>query len=63
MTVSKLQITHMHFFPLGFFIDRMSDYGAGFLMAGVSLIMSAMFLLLLHQMNHRARGQLPKYAK
>ncbi|XP_027128777.1 monocarboxylate transporter 2 [Larimichthys crocea] len=47
----------------GFFIDRMSDYGAGFLMAGVSLIMSAMFLLLLHQMNHRARGQLPKYAK
>ncbi|KAG8012444.1 Monocarboxylate transporter 7 [Nibea albiflora] len=47
----------------GFFIDQMSDYGAGFLMAGVALIMSAMFLLLLHQMNPRAGGQLPKYAK
>nr|XP_046250717.1 monocarboxylate transporter 2 [Scatophagus argus]XP_046250718.1 monocarboxylate transporter 2 [Scatophagus argus] len=40
----------------GFFIDKMSDYGTGFLMAGVSLIVSAMFLLLLHQMNRRSQG-------
>ncbi|KAK2841962.1 hypothetical protein Q5P01_012162 [Channa striata] len=37
----------------GFFIDKMSDYGTGFLMAGVALIVSALFLLLLHQMNRR----------
>uniref|UniRef100_A0A667ZMC5 Si:dkey-246g23.4 n=1 Tax=Myripristis murdjan TaxID=586833 RepID=A0A667ZMC5_9TELE len=36
----------------GFFIDKMSNYGTGFLMAGVALIVSALFLLLLHQMNH-----------
>lgn len=39
----------------GFFIDKMSDYGTGFLMAGVALIVSAMFLLLLHQMNRRSQ--------
>uniref|UniRef100_A0A3Q3VRJ3 Major facilitator superfamily (MFS) profile domain-containing protein n=1 Tax=Mola mola TaxID=94237 RepID=A0A3Q3VRJ3_MOLML len=39
----------------GFFIDKMSDYGTGFLMAGVALIVSAMFLLLLHQMNRRGQ--------
>lgn len=38
----------------GFFIDKMSDYGMGFLMAGVALIVSALFLLLLNQMNRRA---------
>ncbi|KAG7468439.1 hypothetical protein MATL_G00142960 [Megalops atlanticus] len=37
----------------GVFIDKMSDYGTGFLMAGVALIVSALFLLLLHQMNRR----------
>ncbi|KAM6946119.1 monocarboxylate transporter 13 [Aplochiton taeniatus] len=40
----------------GFFIDKMSDYGTGFLMAGVALIVSALFLLLLHQMNRRVQG-------
>uniref|UniRef100_A0A672HNA8 Si:dkey-246g23.4 n=1 Tax=Salarias fasciatus TaxID=181472 RepID=A0A672HNA8_SALFA len=40
----------------GFFIDKMSDYGTGFLMAGVALIVSAMFLLLLSQMNRRSQG-------
>ncbi|XP_028305910.1 monocarboxylate transporter 12 [Gouania willdenowi] len=39
----------------GFFIDQMSDYGTGFLMAGVALIVSALFLLLLHQMNRRSQ--------
>lgn len=34
----------------------MSDYGTGFLMAGVSLIVSALFLLLLHIMNRRGQG-------
>lgn len=48
---------HSHaLFPLGFFIDKMSDYGTGFLMAGVALIVSALFLLLLHQMNRRGQG-------
>lgn len=42
--------------PLGFFIDKMSDYGTGFLMAGVALIVSALFLLLLDQMSRRGRG-------
>uniref|UniRef100_W5M2U0 Si:dkey-246g23.4 n=1 Tax=Lepisosteus oculatus TaxID=7918 RepID=W5M2U0_LEPOC len=37
----------------GFFIDKMSNYGTGFLMAGVALIISALFLLVLHQMNRR----------
>ncbi|CAM4581050.1 unnamed protein product [Leuciscus chuanchicus] len=37
----------------GIFIDKMSDYGAGFLMAGVALLVSALFLLLLHQMNKK----------
>ncbi|XP_035798462.1 monocarboxylate transporter 12 [Amphiprion ocellaris] len=37
----------------GFFIDKMSDYGTGFLMAGVALIVSALFLLLLRQMSRR----------
>ncbi|CDQ92107.1 unnamed protein product [Oncorhynchus mykiss] len=40
----------------GFLIDKMSDYGTGFLMAGVALLISALFLLLLHQMNRRAQG-------
>lgn len=40
----------------GFFIDKMSDYGTGFLMSGVALIVSALFLLLLHQMNRRGQG-------
>ncbi|KAM6925910.1 LOW QUALITY PROTEIN: uncharacterized protein PEZ65_009524 [Lycodopsis pacificus] len=40
----------------GFFIDKMSDYGTGFLMAGVALIVPALFLLLLHQMNRRGQG-------
>lgn len=34
----------------------MSDYGTGFLMAGVALIVSALFLLLLDQMSRRGRG-------
>ncbi len=52
---------HSHtFFPLGFFIDKMSDYGTGFLMAGVALIVSALFLLLLHQMNRRDKGSATK---
>lgn len=38
----------------------MSDYGTGFLMAGVALIVSALFLLLLHQMNRRAQGSARK---
>ncbi|XDV29004.1 hypothetical protein PO909_032185 [Leuciscus waleckii] len=37
----------------GIFIDKMSDYGAGFLMAGVALLVSALFLLVLHQMNKK----------
>ncbi|KAM7396377.1 hypothetical protein PAMP_019422 [Pampus punctatissimus] len=44
----------------GFFIDKMSDYGMGFLMAGVALIISALFLLLLHQMNRRDQGSITK---
>ncbi|XP_075938289.1 monocarboxylate transporter 13-like [Anarhichas minor] len=44
----------------GFFIDKMSDYGTGFLMAGVALIVSALFLLLLHQMNRRGQGSTTK---
>lgn len=47
-------------FLAGFFIDKMSDYGTGFLMAGVALLVSAMFLLLLHQMNLRAQGSTTK---
>ncbi|KAL1256998.1 hypothetical protein QQF64_012543 [Cirrhinus molitorella] len=37
----------------GIFIDRMSDYSAGFLMAGVALLVSALFLLVLEQMNKK----------
>ncbi|XP_040894793.1 monocarboxylate transporter 2 [Toxotes jaculatrix] len=44
----------------GFFIDKMSDYGTGFIMAGVALIVSALFLLLLHQMNRRGQGSSTK---
>ncbi|XP_035521176.1 monocarboxylate transporter 13 [Morone saxatilis] len=44
----------------GFFIDKMSDYGTGFLMAGVALIVSALFLLLLHQMNRRGQRSTTK---
>lgn len=35
------------------FIDKMSDYGTGFLMAGVALLVSALFLLVLQQMNKK----------
>uniref|UniRef100_A0A3Q2CSH1 Si:dkey-246g23.4 n=1 Tax=Cyprinodon variegatus TaxID=28743 RepID=A0A3Q2CSH1_CYPVA len=35
----------------GFFIDKMDNYGTGFLMSGVALIVSALFLLILHQMK------------
>ncbi|XP_073706700.1 monocarboxylate transporter 2 [Garra rufa] len=35
----------------GIFIDKMSDYGAGFLMAGVAFLISALFLLVLQQMD------------
>ncbi|KAJ8398648.1 hypothetical protein AAFF_G00421760 [Aldrovandia affinis] len=34
----------------GLFVDKMGDYGAGFLMVGVAL---NVFLLLLHQMNRK----------
>ncbi|XP_060892734.1 monocarboxylate transporter 2 [Labrus mixtus] len=44
----------------GFFIDKMSDYGMGFIMAGVALIVSALFLLLLHQMNRRGQRSTTK---
>ncbi|KAM9753392.1 monocarboxylate transporter 13 isoform 1-T5 [Menidia menidia] len=44
----------------GFFIDKMDNYGTGFLMSGVALIVSALFLLILHQMNRRARVPVPK---
>ena len=37
----------------------MSDYGTGFLMAGVALIVSALFLMLLHQMTRRGVAQSP----
>uniref|UniRef100_A0A3Q3M597 Si:dkey-246g23.4 n=1 Tax=Labrus bergylta TaxID=56723 RepID=A0A3Q3M597_9LABR len=44
----------------GLFIDKMSDYGTGFIMAGVALIVSALFLLLLHQMNRRGQRSTTK---
>lgn len=31
----------------------MSDYGTGFLMAGVAILVSALFLLVLQQMNKK----------
>ncbi|TRY85243.1 hypothetical protein DNTS_009280, partial [Danionella cerebrum] len=37
----------------GIFIDKMSNYGAGFLMAGVALLVSAFFLVVLHFMNKK----------
>ncbi|XP_041853144.1 monocarboxylate transporter 13 isoform X2 [Melanotaenia boesemani] len=40
----------------GFFIDKMDNYGTGFLMSGAALIVSALFLLILHQMNRRSQG-------
>ncbi|XP_034444494.1 monocarboxylate transporter 13 isoform X3 [Hippoglossus hippoglossus] len=39
----------------GYFIDKMGNYGTGFIMAGVSLLVSALFLLLLHQMTRRGQ--------
>ncbi|XP_014891543.1 monocarboxylate transporter 13 isoform X2 [Poecilia latipinna] len=39
----------------GFFIDKMENYGMGFLMSGVALIVSALFLLILHQMNQQSQ--------
>ncbi|XP_074487994.1 monocarboxylate transporter 13 [Sebastes fasciatus] len=44
----------------GVFIDKMSDYGMGFIMSGVALIVSALFLLLLHQMNRRGQRSTAK---
>uniref|UniRef100_A0A671ML60 Monocarboxylate transporter 13-like n=1 Tax=Sinocyclocheilus anshuiensis TaxID=1608454 RepID=A0A671ML60_9TELE len=41
----------------GIFIDKMSDYGTGFLMAGVALLVSALFLLVLQQMNKKGTGK------
>ncbi|XP_056621512.1 monocarboxylate transporter 13 [Triplophysa dalaica] len=41
----------------GIFIDEMNDYSAGFLMAGVALIVSALFLLLLHHMNRKGKNK------
>ncbi|XP_052438428.1 monocarboxylate transporter 13 [Carassius gibelio] len=41
----------------GIFIDKMSDYGAGFLMAGVTILVSALFLLVLQQMNKKGTGK------
>uniref|UniRef100_A0A673FPQ3 Si:dkey-246g23.4 n=1 Tax=Sinocyclocheilus rhinocerous TaxID=307959 RepID=A0A673FPQ3_9TELE len=35
------------------FVDKMSDYGAGFLMADVALLVSALFQLVLQQMNKK----------
>lgn len=35
----------------------MSDYGAGFLMAGVAILVSALFLLVLQQMNKKGTGK------
>ncbi|KAM6936846.1 monocarboxylate transporter 13 [Xenentodon cancila] len=37
----------------GFFIDKMDSYGTGFLMSGVALIVSALFLLILCQMKRK----------
>ncbi|KAG7229841.1 hypothetical protein INR49_012490 [Caranx melampygus] len=39
----------------GYFIDKMSDYGMGFIMAGAALIASALFLLLLRQINRKGQ--------
>uniref|UniRef100_A0A3B4XKF0 Si:dkey-246g23.4 n=1 Tax=Seriola lalandi dorsalis TaxID=1841481 RepID=A0A3B4XKF0_SERLL len=44
----------------GYFIDKMSDYGMGFIMAGVALIVSALFLLLLRQINRRGQRSTAK---
>ncbi|XP_043120105.1 monocarboxylate transporter 13 [Puntigrus tetrazona] len=41
----------------GIFIDKMSDYGTGFLMAGVALLVSALFLLVLQKMNKKETGK------
>ncbi|XP_024138011.1 monocarboxylate transporter 2 [Oryzias melastigma] len=37
----------------GFFIDKMDDYGTGFLMSGVALLTSALFLLILNHMMRK----------
>lgn len=37
----------------GFFIDKMGDYGTGFLMSGVALLTSALFLLILNHMMRK----------
>ncbi|XP_068169775.1 monocarboxylate transporter 2 [Antennarius striatus] len=39
----------------GYFIDMMSDYGAGFLMSGVALMIAAVFLLIVNQMNRSGK--------
>lgn len=51
---SWMSLTGSSCLCLGLFIDKMSDYGMGFLMAGVALIISALFLLVLNQMNRRS---------
>uniref|UniRef100_A0A3B4AWE9 Major facilitator superfamily (MFS) profile domain-containing protein n=1 Tax=Periophthalmus magnuspinnatus TaxID=409849 RepID=A0A3B4AWE9_9GOBI len=40
----------------GFFIDYMGDYGAGFLMAGTSLLISVLFLILLEVLTRKGQG-------
>lgn len=51
---------YVFFFISGYFIDQGENYGMGFVMAGVSLIVSALFLLLLHQMTRRGQGSTAK---
>lgn len=51
--LSQVQLTVIFPLSTGIFIDTMSDYGAGFLMAGVALLVSALFLIVLHFMNKK----------
>uniref|UniRef100_A0A3B1KJJ7 Si:dkey-246g23.4 n=1 Tax=Astyanax mexicanus TaxID=7994 RepID=A0A3B1KJJ7_ASTMX len=44
----------------GLFIDKMGNYSTGFLMAGIALILSSFFLLLLDQMTRRGCGTQPQ---
>ncbi|XP_061578525.1 monocarboxylate transporter 13 [Cololabis saira] len=44
----------------GFFIDKMDSYGTGFLMSGVALIVSALFLLILCKMKPRGQATATK---
>ncbi|XP_072551593.1 monocarboxylate transporter 7 [Salminus brasiliensis] len=47
----------------GLFIDKMGNYSTGFLMAGVALILSTFFLLLLHQMTKRGWCSQPQASR